>query len=132
MPTSIPQGNELKEKLRALDSKERWRLAGAARRGLPEPDPGKAAIVVALARQQLRITIVSVTGLVIWFVGFPAWRWLNDPTARNGERVIGALIGLVVVGVPITWFFIRRYRRAERLNLEVVAKSRSKKSGRKR
>lgn len=132
MPASVPQGPDLKEQLRALDPKERWRLAGAARRGQAESDPNKAAIVAGLARQQLKMQIVIITGLVLWFVGLPAWRWLNDPTSANGSSVIGALIGLVIVGIPITWFFTRRYRRAERLNREVVERSRSKKARKKK
>ena len=132
MPASIPQGSELKESLRALDPKERWRLAGAARRGQAESDPRKAAIVVGLARQQLKIQIVIVTGLVLWFIGLPLWRWIADPTSNNGARVMGAVIGLIIVGIPITWFFTRRYKRAERLNLEVVEKSSSKRAKRKK
>jgi hypothetical protein len=120
VPASIPQGSELKERLRALDSKERWRLACVARRGLAESDPKKAAIVVALARQQLKMQIIIITGLVLWFVALPLWRWINDPTSKNGAQVIGALIALVIIGIPITWFFTRRYKRSERLNLEVV------------
>jgi hypothetical protein len=127
VPASIPQGPELKERLRALDSKERWRLASVARRGLAESDPKKAAIVVALARQQLKMQMIIITGLVLWFVGLPLWRWINDPTSNNGAQVVGALIALVIVGIPITWFFTRRYKRSERLNLEVVEKSGSKK-----
>jgi hypothetical protein len=131
VPASVPQGPELKERLRGLDPKERWRLAGAARRGQAESDPNKAAIVAGLARQQLKMQIVILTGLVLWFVGLPLWRWINDPTSDNGYSVVGALIGLVIVGIPITWFFTRRYRRAERLNREVVERSRSKKARKK-
>jgi hypothetical protein len=132
VPASIPQGSELKESLRALDPKERWRLAGAARRGQAETDPRKAAIVVGLARQQLKIQIVIVTGLVLWFIGLPLWRWIDDPTSGNGARVMGAVIGLIIVGIPITWFFTRRYKRAERLNLEVVQKSATKRAKKKK
>jgi hypothetical protein len=123
VPASIPQGAELKESLRALDPKERWRLAGVARRGEAESDPKKAAVVVGLARQQLKLQFVIVTGLVLWFIGLPLWRWISDPTSNNGAQVMGAVIGLIIVGIPITWFFTRRYKRAERLNLEVVEKS---------
>jgi hypothetical protein len=132
VPGSIPQGSELKERLRALDPKERWRLAGAARRGQAESDPRKAAIVVGLARQQLKMQIVIITGLVLWFIGLPLWRWISDPTSENGSQVMGAVIGLVIVGIPITWFFTRRYKRAERLNLEVVENSATKKTRKKK
>jgi hypothetical protein len=132
VPASIPQGSELKERLRSLDPKERWRLASTARRGQAESDPRKAAIVVGLARQQLKIQIVIVTGLVLWFIGLPLWRWINDPTSEHRAQVMGALIGLVIVGIPITWFFTRRYKRAERLNLEIVEKSGSMKAKKKK
>jgi hypothetical protein len=89
-------------------------------------------IVVGLARQQLKMQIIIITGLVLWFVGLPLWRWINDPTSNNGAQVVGALIGLVIVGIPITWFFTRRYKRSERLNLEIVEKSGSKRATGKR
>jgi hypothetical protein len=120
---SIPHGQELRDQLRALDSGERWRLYRVARRGEKEADPRKAALVVALARQQLKQQLVIVAILVAFFVGWPLFVWARNPDPQTGASLLGGIIGFLLVGLPVMWFFARRYKRAERLNLEVASRT---------
>jgi hypothetical protein len=128
----IPQGQELKDQLRAFDAKERWRLYRVARRGEVEADPKKAAVVVALARQQRKQQVIIIAILVAVFVGLPLLGWVQDPTPDKGASLVGGLIGFLLVGLPIMLFFSRRYKRAEALNLEVAETRRGKGKGKRR
>jgi hypothetical protein len=123
---AIPQGPELRERLRTLDPKERWRLFRVARRGEVETDPKKAAIVVGMARQQLKQQFIIVAILVGVFVGLPLLGWVQDPTSEKGASLVGGIVAFLAVGLPIMLFFARRFKRAERLNLEVAESARSK------
>lgn len=108
----IPEGQAYRDAWAALDRDARRRVRRAVNRGRAVDNRAEARVAVALARSQRN---------------FWRWGWIVGPgivlafTIREEWPVILANVGLVgvVVGV-MSFYFNRRSRRAEAVNLAIV------------
>lgn len=120
----IPDQTEYRRRWRQLDTDTRRRIVAAVRRGETLDDPREAAMAVVAARGQVRFwsrawltaPVVSTAMLLL-----PSQRSLAVWAANTG-------LGLLVLGA-MSWFSLRKARRAEAGNLERAAGKRRGRAG---
>ena len=119
--SAIPEGRELRTRLRGLGASQKQRIARLVSNGGRAESPEEALLVAAVARDSLRrwpwilgLAVVAI-GINLASIGFSV--------ARGGSVRPIDVIPLALFAFLIGWHVLRtrpRMREAERVNLELL------------